>query len=134
MKIVRILFIIIILLATIAFGTLWWYTSPKIPRLKSDVPIEYRIGWWAYQEAVKLDELDSNIVFGNLSLFNSTSIVEFKLKGTLIYKNSWRPYIKSVHITERWVSTSKQYRVGNIFITPIIAVKNDDTYSPPMSG
>ena len=131
MKIVRVLSIIvgiIILLAAISFGILRWYTSPKIPSLKSDVPIEYKVGWWAYQEAVKLDELDSKIVFDNLSLFNSTSIIEFKLKGTLIYKNSWRPYIKSVHISEHWESTSSQYRVGNILITPIVAVKDDDSY------
>lgn len=47
-KIVGIVVGILIVLALMAYGVLWWVLAPKIPKPKSDVPIEYKIDWWAY--------------------------------------------------------------------------------------
>ena len=120
----------LILLALMAYGILWWAVTPKIPSPKSDVPIEYKIAWWAYQEAVLLDSLDAKVTFDGLNLFNGTAVVEYRLKGNVSYKSSWRPYIKAVNISERWEGVNENSdRLGSIVVTPIVAVENDEGYS-----
>lgn len=120
----------IILLALIGYGLLRWYLSPKIPNPKSDVPIEHKIDWWAYQEALTLDSFETKVIYDGLNLFNGTSVVEYNIRGSISYKNNWRPYIRSVHISERWEGINRSNkRVGTIVVTPIIAVKNDELYT-----
>ena len=130
LKIIGIIIGSIVTLAVVGYSLLWWYLSPKIPKPVSDVPIEYKIDWWAYQERLTLKELKTKVVFDGLNLFNGTSVVEYNLTGSVSYKNNWRPYIKSVHISERWEPTNENSnRVATIAITPIVAVERDESYT-----
>ncbi len=129
-KIVGIVAGVLSVLALMAYGVLWWVLTPKIPKPKSDVPIEYKIDWWAYQEAVSLASLEATVIFDGLNLFNGTAVVEYRLKGTVSNNNNWRPYIRAVNISERWEGMNESSaRIGSIVITPIVAVKNDEGYA-----
>lgn len=128
-KIIVIIFGLISLLVSIGYGVLVWALSPRIPKPVSDVPIEYKIGWWARQDGLKVTSLETKIISDNLNLFNGIALVEYKLGGTIQYQAHWRPYINSVHISERWLQNSVSDHKGLIEITPLVGTKEDENYA-----
>ena len=120
---------VIVLILVGYFG--WrWHLLAKIPRPRSDVPIEYKIGWWPHQHVINLNGLETRIIFDRLTLLNSTSVVEYRLTGKLTYREQQRPYIKSVHISERWERVDmEQGNVAAITVTPVVAIREDKSYS-----
>ena len=106
--------------------------SEKIPIAKSDVPIVYSLGWWPYQDYLKVENIETNIVHSKLNLFNSHSLISWTLIGSVSYtKGSWKPYIQKVHLNEKYILYDPNNRIyiGDITITPIIAVIQDSTYN-----
>ncbi len=103
----------------------------NLPKPKSDVPIEYKIGWWAYQGGLSVETIETNTIYDQLNLFNNTAIVEYKLTGTISYKPRWKPYIKKVHISEYRESpqSNPQPPTATIIITPIVGTQSDDSYN-----
>ncbi len=103
----------------------------KLPRLRSDVPIEHKIGWWSSsQNGLSVRNLETNIIFDKLNLFNNTAVIEYKIRGTITNRPQRRPYIKSVHISERWESPyeSNTTPTATIIVTPIVTTKTDESY------
>ena len=128
----RVLFIVacvIVFIGGVGYGAIWWYFTPKVPSPNSDVPVEYKIDWWPYQEALTLESLEVTPVFNGLNLSNNTAVVAYHMRGSLSYRETMRPYIKSVHLSERWEGTDEDGQpVASITLTPIVDRVNDASY------
>lgn len=126
-------------------------TEPREP--KYEIPITYNIGWWSYQEALNIDTFEVKLIDSRLNLFNSYSLINYRIKGRLIlYKNNWEPFIDKIHISERVIKTDTidtdsssimtfslnkdTVQIGEVSIkpeaiielTPIIKVKENNSY------
>ena len=130
-KITLIIISILILITGVAYFVLVQSLEPDIPKPHSDVKVEYKIGWWAYQEALNVKDLNTEILYDRLNLFNSKALVQYTVSGSLMYKKGWRPYIKSAFISERWVSQPENFKgnYADIRVIPIVGVNEDDNYS-----
>ena len=99
-------------------------TEPRRPKL--EIPVIYNIGWWSDQEALTVDSLAITIVESKLNLFNSKSLIAYKISGHLTYEGHWQPVIKEVHISERVNLDTTVLCDRIIEITPIIKDKSND--------
>jgi len=97
--------------------------EPKNPKL--EIPVTYNIGWWSEQKTLNVDSLKIDIVESRLSLFNSKSLIAYKVSGHLKYTGHWQPLIKEVHISER-LNLDSTFQCDRIIeITPVISVKEN---------
>lgn len=126
-------------------------TEPRKP--KYEIPITYNIGWWSYQEALHIDTFEVKLIDSRLNLFNSYSLINYRIKGRLILdKNNWEPLIDKIHICERVIKTDTidsdtsnlitfalnkdTVQIGEVSLnpeaiielTPIIKVKENKSY------
>ncbi len=105
-------------------------TEPRNPKV--EVIETHTIGWWSKQEALSIDTFEANIVDSKLNLFNSKSLISYRIKGNLKYKKGWRPYIKEIHLSERFLTNTTD-SINNpdamIEITPVIGAKDDESYN-----
>ena len=109
-------------------------------KAKLEVPLNYKIGWWAHQDNLEIKEFSVEIVKSNRNMFSMESLIRYKISGELTGKNRWAPYIKEVHVSERFiepidrtvspVSTRKEKLPEAIIeITPIVEAKSSSLYS-----
>ncbi|MBN8836383.1 MAG: hypothetical protein J0I09_03940 [Sphingobacteriia bacterium] len=99
-------------------------TEPRRPKL--EIPVTYNIGWWSDQKSLSIDSLSIDIVESKLNLFNSKSLIAYKVSGHLTYKGHWQPQIESVHISER-INLDTTLGCDRIIeITPVIKDKSND--------
>jgi len=99
-------------------------TGPRSP--KNEIPITYNIGWWDYQNDLIINEFNINIVESKLSLFNSKSLISYKIVGKINYSGKWKPNINLIHISERInKDTTQNYQII-IEITPIVNITKDE--------
>jgi len=147
---------ILVIVLGLFFTSKYWIglfldTEPREP--KYEIPITYNIGWWSYQEALLIDTIEVKLIDSRLNLFNSYSLINYRIKGRLILdKNDWEPYIDKIHICERVIKTDTidtdssnvmtftlnkdTVQIGEVNInpeaiiefTPIIKVKDRNTY------
>lgn len=98
-------------------------TEPRKPKV--EIPVTYNIGWWSDQKALTVDSLQIDIIESKLNLFNSKSLISYKVRGKLNYEGHWQPIIEEIHISERLnLDTTLNYdRI--IEITPVIEVKEN---------
>jgi len=97
--------------------------EPRKPIL--EIPVTYNIGWWSDQKALNIDSLQVDIVESRLSLFNSKSLIAYKVIGHLDYEGQWQPRIKEIHISERINRDSTLQCDRIIEITPVIENKEN---------
>ena len=114
-------------------------SEPRNPELEISETSE--IGWWAYQESLKVDTFKVKFVESKLNLFNSKSLIEYSVKGKLSYNGHWKPSIKNIHVSQRFLrrynrelhpyldSDTTKIPEAMIEITPVIEVTNDDNYN-----
>lgn len=102
------------------------YSGPPEP--KNQTEITYNIGWWSYQDGLTINKFEITIVDSHLNLFNSRSLISYTIEGKMTNKKNWEPYLKKIHVSERFESDSTM-RIGIIEITPIIGVKERDDYN-----
>lgn len=105
-------------------------TEPRSPKVQ--IPETHLIGWWSKQEALTVDTFEVKIIESRLNLFNSKSLIKYRIKGSLNYDKGWKPFIKEIHLSERFLKNlndSIDYPDAIIEITPIIAAENDDNYN-----
>lgn len=74
-------------------------TASRKPKL--ELPVTYNIGWWSGQKALTVDSLHIDIIESKLNLFNSKSLISYRVSGKLNYEGHWQPIIEEVHISER---------------------------------
>lgn len=112
--------------------------NPRNP--KNQIEETYSIGWWGYQDNMKVDSFKVEVIESNLNLFNSYSLVKYNVKGEMKGKLGWKPFIEKVHISQRFIrkynrklhpyldkDTSKIPEA--IFeITPIVKTRKDKDY------
>ena len=99
-------------------------TEPR--RRKLEIPVIYNIGWWSDQKALTVDRLTIDIVESKLNLFNSKSLIAYKVSGHLTYEGQWQPVIKEIHISER-INLDTTVQCDRIIeITPVIKDKSND--------
>jgi len=104
--------------------------SHHVPRPKSDVDFTYKIGWWPYQDGLTVQTLSTEVVDSTLNLFNSTTLIRIKIKGSIQYRNRWEPKIEKVHIAEEVVVGGNfTNSLATIRLQPIIGVKENDNYA-----
>ena len=72
--------------------------EPRSPKLEISETNE--IGWWAYQESLKVDSFSVEFVESKLNLFNSKSLIKYTVKGKLSNDGHWNPSIKNIHISQ----------------------------------
>jgi hypothetical protein len=113
--------------------------EPRNPNLEISETSE--IGWWASQEALKVDSFTVEFVESKLNLFNSKSLIKYTVKGTLTNKGHWKPSIKNIHISQRFLrrynrelhpyldTDTTKIPEAMIEITPVIEVTNDENYN-----
>ncbi|MBK7030028.1 MAG: hypothetical protein IPH45_12810 [Bacteroidales bacterium] len=93
-------------------------TEPRKPVI--EVPVTYNIGWWNDQKAFKVDSLKIDIVESRLNLFNSKSLISYKVIGHLENKGY---FINEVHISER-INLDTTLNCDRVVeITPVIKDK-----------
>ena len=124
-KIVGLLFLIILLFSV----TFYFFhsnfgkfdvlsNSPRQPKLQ--IPITYNIGWWSNQKELSIDSLTIDIIESKINLFNSKSLIAYKVSGHLNYRGHWQPKIEEVHISERLNFDTTLHCDRLVEITPIV--------------
>ncbi len=99
------------------------FQGPRKPKV--EIPITYNIGWWANQKDLTIDTLEIQTVESKLNLFNSKSLISYKVAGQLTYEGHWQPKIKEVHISER-INLDTLLNCDRIIeITPIVEVEEN---------
>jgi hypothetical protein len=111
---------------------------PREPKILTETT--YRIGWWAHQENLKIDSFTVEIIESKPNLFNSLSLLKYRVVGKLSADNEWEPYIKKIHLNERFLKQDEKALFPNfdndsiekpeaiIEITPIVDVKKNVKY------
>lgn len=114
-------------------------TEPRNPKL--EIAETGEIGWWAYQESLQVDSFAVEFVESRLNLFNDKSLIKYTLRGKLSYDKHWRPVIKNVHVSQRFLrkydrtlhpyldSDTTNMPEAMIEITPVIKVIEDEHYN-----
>jgi len=127
-KNIKILGIIILIIAPIIGGVYLYLTDfgrePSNPRI--EIPITYNIGWWTNQNKLTIENLDIEIIESKLNLFNSKSLISYRINGEIKFEGNWKPSIKEIHISERINRDTTQTYNRIIELTPIVKVKNDE--------
>jgi len=98
--------------------------EPRNPRL--EIPVTYNIGWWSNQKALNIDSFKIDIVESRLSLFNSKSLIAYKVFGHLKYEGHWQPKVNEVHISERINLDTTLHCDRIIEIAPVIKVSENN--------
>ena len=113
--------------------------EPRNPKL--EISETSKIGWWPYQESLKIDSFTVEIVESKLNLFNRKSLIKYTVRGKLSNDGHWKPSIKSIHVSQRFLriydrelhpyldTDTTKTPEAMIEITPIIEVVNDDNYN-----
>ncbi len=111
---------------------------PREPKILMETT--HRIGWWAHQEHLKIDSFKVEIIESRLNLFNSLSILKYSIFGKLSADKEWEPFIKKIHLNERFLKDYEKDFLPNfdndsiekpeaiIEITPIVDVKKNMKY------
>jgi len=55
--------------------------GPGYPKI--EIPVTYNISWWSNQKELNIDSLKIDIIESRLSLFNSKSLIAYKVFGHL---------------------------------------------------
>jgi len=105
-------------------STAFFTAGPGNPRL--EIPVTYNIGWWSDQKALSIDSLKIDIVESRLNVFNSKSLIAYKVSGHLKNKGHWQSVIKEVHISERINNDTTLHCDRIIEITPVIVDKENN--------
>lgn len=103
-------------------------------KTKKEIPVTYKIGWWANQHLLQIDSFDVTIIKSKLNLMNSRSLLSYTVKGKLKVQGSYMPYIKKIHHSEKMLAEHPNgsfapARVhdgvvdAEIQLTPIVALK-----------
>ncbi|MCQ0113127.1 hypothetical protein [Zhouia amylolytica] len=114
-------------------------SEPRNPKLEISETSE--IGWWAYQESLKVDSFTVQFVESKLNLFNNKSLIQYTVKGKLSHNGHWKPSIKNIHVSQRFLrqynrelhpfhdSDTTKIPEAMIEITPVIEITDDDNYN-----
>jgi hypothetical protein len=131
-KIIRDIGLLILILGICAVSTILYSTNfgrgilfsgPRDPKIQ--VPVTYNLGWWTDQKAITIDSIKIDIVESKLSMFNSKTLISYKVTGQLTYEGHWRPVIEEVHISERINQDTTLPFDRIIEITPVVHDKED---------
>jgi len=104
-----------------------------------DVPITYELGPWDIEHIKEISTVDilktrdASVI--NLSLLfgkkSYTACFSIRLKGKMwAGKQNYRTRIEQVHVSTRYFKDDKNVQVAEIWLTPVVKVRADKTYSP----
>lgn len=105
----------------------WLSSGPRRP--KKEIATTHEIGWWAHQDALAVIQFSVDIVDSRLNLFNSKSLLSYTIEGTLKGSKNWKPYIHTIHLSERYINFATDSAQAIIDITPVIKVKEKNGYN-----
>ena len=94
-------------------------------KAKTQVPVTYKLGWWAKNSNLKVESFEVKIVESNLNLFNITAKVAYTITGTMNANAGWEPYIGSVHVNERFDQTDSTKKIAIVTFTPVMNTKKN---------
>lgn len=105
----------------------WLSSGPR--KAKKQLETTYEIGWWAYQEKLDVTGFTVNVIDSHLNLANNKSLLSYTIDGTLKGSKNWKPYLEHIHLSERYVDFGSDTTKGIIEITPVIQVKENNSYN-----
>jgi hypothetical protein len=124
----------VISLFFILTGLSAWYGCSLKPLLfpgpskpKQAVPVTYHLGWWSNQNELQVDSFGVSVIESKLNVLNTKSLIAYRIKGHLTYTGHWKPYIKEVQISERFLTDTIHKAEAEIRITPLVNTKEDNS-------
>jgi len=115
--------ILIVILATILSGcALFGKGSGKA---KTQVPVTYKLGWWAKNANLKVESFEVKILENALNVENTTAKVAYTITGTMKANAGWEPYVGSVHVSEHYEKTDSTNKVAVLEFTPVMNTKKN---------
>lgn len=89
----------------------------------------HEIGWWPYQERIKVQDVKVDVLDSRLNLFNARTLVAISLSGEMSGTPGRRPVIRQAHVAEKSIKTGNFVEPeAEIIITPLVGFKKDKTY------
>ncbi len=98
---------------------------------QSDLPVTYDLGWWPHQHYLTVNAVRTEVLDSSLNLFTSHSLVAWIVKGSLCNPaGKSKPFVEKAHLSQRYIEydPNKRISIGEITITPIVALKDDPSY------
>ena len=110
-----------------------WFIFSRGPITHSDVPVTYEVGWWPYQDNMKISEFTAEAVDPHLNLFSHIFVMRFHLKGIIQSRDGRKFRIGEVQLTGRVdvrspVTTgTSDYKepVADVLLVPIVMPVGD---------
>ncbi len=93
-------------------------TGPSVQR--ADVKIVRTVASWPYQKDMVIDAFDVRVVEAHLNLFNDLALVEYDITGRMTGSNRWKPFIRSLFVSQRVTDDGK---AGDFEVIPVVSVK-----------
>lgn len=100
---------------------------------KSDVPFVYSVGCWPYQDGLRIQSLEVQILDSRPSVFNAKTLVEIVIRGEMKAASGRRPKITQAHLSERITKIKSQEQRSSppeaeITIMPVVELQSDKSY------
>ena len=126
-----VLFIILTCMAlfTFRYQILYQWLSNGPRRPKKEIATTHELGWWSHQDKLSVTRLSVGVVDSRLNLFNSKSLLSYTIEGTLKGSKVWKPYLHTIHLSERYINFGTDSAQAIIEITPVINVKERKDYN-----
>jgi len=115
----------------IRFALLCWALGAISKAFGAEPEVTYRIdSFWLYQSALEVSDMNVDIGTPRLNLFNAHFVATIRVDGAISLKEPRRrPFIKRVHVSERFVpSSTDPERVVELQVTPIVETEVDADY------
>jgi len=99
---------------------------------KKEVAVRYQIGWWAFQDLLKIHTFDVSIIKSHLNVMNSKSLIKYTVTGVLKQRSGYMPFIRFVHHSEHILKSENVFNEdennsldAQIKITPIVGLRTN---------
>lgn len=99
------------------------WKEPRRPKL--EIPVTYNIGWWPDNNRLTIDSLKIDIIESNLNLFNSKSLISYKVSMSFDDVANFKPVVYQVHLSERINNDTTLNCDRIIEITPVMMLKEN---------
>lgn len=100
---------------------------------KSEVPFVYSVGWWPYQEGLRIQSLEVQILDSRPSVFNAETLVAIVIRGEMKAAKGRRPKITQAQLSQKITKIQSEEKrseppEAEITIMPIVDIQSDKAY------
>jgi hypothetical protein len=107
-----------------------------MPADRGSVPINYRVGWRASQDDLRITNISVSATDHSLNMMNSRTTATVQIEGTLHEDRiGWKPVIKELQVSQRVVpAQSPTEHAVEVELTPVVELVEDKSYTPRTSA